>query len=549
MKKNNIKFKDELRHILIKYAFYPFLLFVILIILAYYLIIVNNAKYNLQAYAENITSNIDKFYLENKDFIKSFNIDIDEYINAPYYQAKINSSAYAFKKKSKTNTDVFIIDAEKNLLFSTINDSQLSENIFGSLVWELDKSPEQQFLLRRNFSQNTYSYYISSKKYDNYYVALAVSSELFHDIKLGYSVLITDRYKNTFFCSNPLLGKSLGKGYVLSQYQPKIIDINDGKYYYLNTDSKADLILTTIYGLNESIYRMRIIVLFTALSFIIIVFPIMISTKVFSDNKTKTIYQIIDFFGDKSNNSKKLVIESNDEFSIIAEKYNSMLDYQKELAQNNIEIVKQTQIAKIRQLESEFNPHFLFNTLENIRFMIDLDQDIAKEMIIYLSKLLRYSISKEDFVKLKEDIAYTKYYLKLLEFRFSDRLNYTIDDSDIDCFIPKLIIQPIIENSVKYSLDKKDSLNINISVYEENEYLYVSVLDDGIGIEENRLNDLLYDIRQNTNSNHIGLRNVNYRLHLIYGDNCDLIIKSEEGKFTEVILKIPLEKNAYLNYS
>ena len=77
MKKNNIKFKDELRHILIKYAFYPFLLFVILIILAYYFIIVNNAKHNIQAYADNITSNIDEFYLENKDFIKRFNLDID----------------------------------------------------------------------------------------------------------------------------------------------------------------------------------------------------------------------------------------------------------------------------------------------------------------------------------------------------------------------------------------------------------------------------------------------------------------------------------------
>lgn len=549
MKKDNFKLKDELRHMLLIYAFYPFAFFVIFVILALYIIFINMPKNNLICYADTINKHINGIDSNNELFIDNYVIDIDEYMKNPTYRADIHALAYQFYVESGRNTYVFIADKNKNMLFCTKSDTILTAKLYESIKWEIDKADGQKFLLRRNVLQDIYSYFITSKKHKDYYVVLASSDDSFAKVQNKYSVLITDKYNNILFCNNPLLEKTFGKGYVINKFEPQIIDIGGKKYWYLNSNNKSGLVLTLLYDLNESINSIRNIIVFMLLSFIIITISIFISTKIFSDKKTKTINQIINFFSNKENNNKKLIVESNDEYSIIADKYNIMLDYQQKLSQRNNEIIKETHIAKIKQLESEFNPHFLFNTLENIRFMTKLNPSAAEQMIVYLSKLLRYSISNKDFVSLKDDLSYTKYYLELLKFRFHDKINYSIDGFGFNYFVPKLVMQPIIENSVKYSLDKKDSLNIKISIFEQNNYVYISVVDDGIGIESDKLRKLMLSIKNKTYDSHIGLTNLNYRLQLIYGDNSGLCINSKDGEFTEVIVKIPLENNAYTSYS
>lgn len=162
-----------------------------------------------------------------------------------------------------------------------------------------------------------------------------------------------------------------------------------------------------------------------------------------------------------------LHIKSYEEFEIIGESYNLMLSSIKDLIASNEEKIRQTSIAEIKQLESQFNPHFLFNTLEHIRYMTKLEPEAVNKMIVSLSSILRYSINNTILdVTIAEDLEYTKSYLLIQKYRFHERFNYTVymERGTEDCIIPKLIFQPIIENAIKYGFGDKEKLMVRMKI-------------------------------------------------------------------------------------
>ena len=221
-----------------------------------------------------------------------------------------------------------------------------------------------------------------------------------------------------------------------------------------------------------------------------------------------------------------------------------MLENVRKSVEKSVKLGRDTAVAQIRQMESQFNPHFLFNTLENIRFMVRLDPNAADAAMVQLAQLMRYSIKQEGMtVSLKEDLRYIESYMSILKMRFGSRLSYEtrIPDELMRRRIPKLIVQPILENAVKYGMEKKRELKIEIEARCIGERLEISIRDNGPGIEPEVMETLTRyienpDMERKTS---FGLMNVHDRLRLMYGERYGICIQTQQGRTTEVVLSLP----------
>jgi sensor histidine kinase YesM len=227
-----------------------------------------------------------------------------------------------------------------------------------------------------------------------------------------------------------------------------------------------------------------------------------------------------------------------------------MLDGLKNNIKENKELTRHAAFAQVKQLEAQFNPHFLFNTLDNIRFMSKIDPEASDKMIIALSTLLRYSISDaEEEIQVEEDMRYTESYLTILKIRFNRRFTYDIDIEEKvkKYLIPKLMMQTLIENAVKYGYAEGDVLHVTIKGFEKDGNLIFICRDSGGGIKE----DMLKQIRENlllpvNRTNHHGIYNIHRRIQLMYHGDYGVTLESKLGEGTVVTLTLPVHMNSDL---
>jgi len=220
-----------------------------------------------------------------------------------------------------------------------------------------------------------------------------------------------------------------------------------------------------------------------------------------------------------------------------------MLESLRTLIQTNEEQMQQALTSNLRQMQAQFNAHFLFNTLETVRFLSHLNPSAVETIVVCLSDLLRYSINTaREMVTLREDIGNVENYLTILSYRFSSRLSYriTIPDALQNCRVPKLIFQPIVENAVKYGLEEKDSILVGIAAVADPTDLCISITDNGPGIAPEVLARLMKNLQENTPDGHIGIYNVHRRLFLLFGAGYGVSIHSNRGCGTTVQLHLPL---------
>ena len=191
--------------------------------------------------------------------------------------------------------------------------------------------------------------------------------------------------------------------------------------------------------------------------------------------------------------------------------------------------------ARIEALSNRINPHFLFNTLTSISSLIRTQPDTARMLITKLSSLLRRLMRSTDhFVTLREELESIDQYLDIEVVRFGPQLQVVkeVDPITLDLIVPSMLLQPIIENSIKHGLSRKvGGGRITIRTERRGDRTLVEVLDDGLGMTEERLADAL--------TGGIGLSNVNERLRTIYGTACTLKLSSRTGRGTTVSVEIP----------
>jgi two-component system LytT family sensor kinase len=191
--------------------------------------------------------------------------------------------------------------------------------------------------------------------------------------------------------------------------------------------------------------------------------------------------------------------------------------------------------AKIEALKSQINPHFLFNTLTSISSLIRSEPDTARTLIIKLSALLRRLLrSHEHFVTLRDELDSVDEYLDIEVVRFGPKLRVEkqIEPGTLDMIVPSMILQPLVENSIKHGLSRKVGPgSITIRSHRENGRAIIEVEDDGVGFLQDRLDQPM--------SNGIGLANVRERLRVIYGTTYQLTLTSHPGRGTRARIEVP----------
>ncbi|MEN6316817.1 MAG: sensor histidine kinase [Clostridiaceae bacterium] len=246
----------------------------------------------------------------------------------------------------------------------------------------------------------------------------------------------------------------------------------------------------------------------------------------------------------------KLPPYKNPELNLLSDTFNKMTDevsylidqvYKKQL------LLKETEF---KFLQSQMNPHFLFNTLATIGYKARLGQyDSIHGMVTSLSELLQASIytGRESKITIRQELEYIKFYLYLQKTRFEDNLEYNIhidDESILDYYLPKLCVEPIVENAVVHGLENKVGAGtVNVNVSADAESVYIEVIDDGMGFDPESV-DINSTDHTGSNKIHcrIGLSNTNKRIKLLYGEQYGIYIKSETSKGSKVMIHIPIDK-------
>ena len=262
-----------------------------------------------------------------------------------------------------------------------------------------------------------------------------------------------------------------------------------------------------------------------------------------------------------------LNVDGSDEISVLQSDFNTMVDklntlihevYESKIKLQGDEIVKQKieirrRNAEIKALQRQINPHYLINTLESIRMNLVLKGDIETAGIIKkLAATFRILVyDNKRMHRVRDEINFIRMYMDIQNYRFKDRIRieYAVSPGVEDKYIPKLIIQPLVENAVCHGIEIKDGGgNIAINVSELDNAIFVAVSDDGVGISPRKLGQIINTLDSEVNDEididytmSVALANIHHRIRLEFGEPYGLQVFSEKGKGTTVRLLIPLD--------
>ena len=240
--------------------------------------------------------------------------------------------------------------------------------------------------------------------------------------------------------------------------------------------------------------------------------------------------------------------KSKDEVGVLIRSFRRMMDQMNHLISEVYESKIQLQNSEMRALQAQINPHFLYNTLDSINWMlIEKGEWEISDVVVSLGDILKYSLHGEEMLVLfEEELKYIESYLCIQKNRLEDRLTVQIeiDEEAKLCFVPKLILQPIVENAILHGIEKKKEMGrIQIQAIVRERTLEIRVTDDGIGMQPDRLMRFRESIMSDEISGkHIGMRNVHRRIQLHFGEAYGLKIDSEWQKGTTVTILLPVEE-------
>ena len=302
-------------------------------------------------------------------------------------------------------------------------------------------------------------------------------------------------------------------------------------------------ILNEVYNTSQ-IYFVTIII---ALIFLLITFVIIRRTTKPLYNLSYKMSQVTD-----GNFKNYVKVEGSYEVRQLSSAYNYMLDGLNSYTNERMEMEKEKRKAEIHALQMQINPHFLYNTLSSIKWLIwqgNTDKSI-KTIDAFIS-LLRNTISnKNEMITISEEIENLKNYVLINHMRYGESItvNFFVMQSCENYIIPKLILQPFIENSFFHGFVDKNSGFIHVFINEKNHIITCEIIDNGVGISNETIPNLLKtSVNKSDHFTSIGINNVNDRIKLLYGDEYGVVISSEINVGTTVKIKIPAKKKSDLH--
>lgn len=239
-------------------------------------------------------------------------------------------------------------------------------------------------------------------------------------------------------------------------------------------------------------------------------------------------------------------VKGNDEISLLGKSFNKMSKKLNELINEVYTVQIKQKEAELKALQAQINPHFLYNTLDTIYWMCRMENAVESSYLIQaLSRLFRLSLnSGNEFTTVRHEIDHLDNYITIQEKRFEELIRFKINVSDevLGCKVVKLVLQPLVENAIYHGIEKKGSQGtISVSVLREaNDVVYI-IQDDGAGADEEELTKLLEKVEKNNRG--FGIKNVNDRIKLYFGNEYGIKFSSSYENGTTVTVRQPFDLN------
>ena len=483
----------------------------------------------LQSYLCSFENNLD---------IKKINL----YINDGFIYSSENVNFFKASSLEKTKAEDCILRTNARFIWgpmwylneSTVNDTlfllksiknpdDLSEDI-GFLRIDFRKSIIQDIIDKINPLDDVFSFVINS---DNKIIA---SSRDLKDLYDNSSIDL-ELIKSAAQFSNQLTTFDDGKFYL----QSAAIDKTD--WYMVNVLPKSSILSTIKTQRN---YLFIIVILTIIMAIILAAYLVKVINK--------RLFQVIDGMRQVPNGHLNNYIEndSSDEVGELIDNYNYMISKMSVLIDEQYKLGKEVKNAELKALQSQINPHFLYNTLDMINWMAQKNMNKEISLAVKnLAKFYKLSLNKgKDITTIRNEVEHSKLYVNLQNMRYDNRITLItrLDESLMDCSIPKITFQPIIENSINHGILGRgmESGSILISGYISQGNLIIQISDDGIGIEKEVLPLILKDNNLQTKGSGYGLKNINQRIKLLYGESYGLSFTSNYGFGTTVEITLPV---------
>ena len=322
---------------------------------------------------------------------------------------------------------------------------------------------------------------------------------------------------------------------------------NDGKLYSISRSEKTGWTVVDCTNVKELLSKSRQAQSVYVLTAIILVIVALLFSRFMARSITLPIQKLRDSMkkvqeGDFS--VSDVVVDSKNEIGSLTKSFDVMTHRIHELMEQNVHEQEEKRKSELKALQSQINPHFLYNTLDSIIWMAEGKKN--EEVVLMtasLARLLRQSISNEDeVVPIANEVEYARVYLTIQKMRYKDKLEFQIEVDSSILYIPliKLVLQPIIENAIYHGLKYKESKGLLIvKGFMKDGNAVLQVIDDGVGMDEETLAHIYDKHKVNYHSNGVGVYNVQKRLKLYYGEDYGITYTSELGKGTTATITIP----------
>lgn len=322
---------------------------------------------------------------------------------------------------------------------------------------------------------------------------------------------------------------------------------SDGKLYSISKSEKTGWTVVDCTSVRELLRKSRQAQSIYILTAIVLVIAALLFSRFMARSITLPIQKLRDSMkqvqeGDFS--VSDVVVDSKNEIGSLTKSFDVMTHRIQDLMEQNIHEQEQKRKSELKALQSQINPHFLYNTLDSIIWMAEGKKN--EEVVLMtasLARLLRQSISNEDeVVPIANEVEYARGYLTIQKMRYKDKLEFQIEVDPSILHIPliKLVLQPIIENAIYHGLKYKESKGLLIvKGFMKDGNAVLQVIDDGVGMDEETLNHIYERHKVNYQSNGVGVYNVQKRLQLYYGEDYGITYESEVGKGTTATITIP----------
>ncbi|AIC94381.1 sensor histidine kinase [Shouchella lehensis] len=550
------KMKDEIKRSFFTYAIVVvtviFFVYLLLLSIVFRLTIIEPNEANHEHVLKDIETGFAAYYSGMDDLISASTIH--SFLETGEQAGDAYKILYDFRNHQSFHADFLLLDGDEEVVatsFYSGSDVEARSSVaLNALTYKLEgagvvgtrlTSPLRDVHHRSSY---VFSAAIQGEEGLLGYLFYFLDSPSFPD---QHYVYVTDLFDNVIFSTYSYGLTTLGK-----------LDLDlkgnwityEGEMFYKTQTTLSKQGIQVITATPMSIYRLLVLygVLTMLISSIAILLVVWFVAPKIVAKSLQPFDGLVALMASKKKYSHLDHEPNYEEVEIIYEEYRSRVSEVERLLDENQIIMEKKRISELKHLEAKFNPHFLFNVLEMIKYELMEDPQSASDMIVKTATLMRYNANfGQTLVPLEEDIRYLNDYFSLQKMRYGKRLHYEITVNPLsileEAFIPKLLIQPLIENAIKHNIHKTHSLFIQVVIKTDGNELTIEIRDNGKGLNEKKVAEIkaIY-LGEKEASEQTGLHTVHQLIQLLYGEDYGLMMRSHVEDGTIMTLTLPLQK-------